>query len=104
MSAAKSNRREGSQTPARRSPKDHSHNSQPLQFTIASDYEQGRDVQARLVEEIERVGFAEQSLFAVKLALEEALINAIKHGNKLDPSKKVHVAAKIESKARRNQH
>jgi serine/threonine-protein kinase RsbW len=97
MGAAKSNRRDGSHTPARRSPSAHASNSQPLKFTIASDYEQGRDVQARLVEEIERVGFAEQSLFAVKLALEEALINAIKHGNKLDPSKNVHVEARIDS-------
>jgi serine/threonine-protein kinase RsbW len=67
-----------------------------LKFTFASDYEHGRDVQAKLVEEIERVGFADQSLFALKLALEEALINAIKHGNKLDPTKHVHVEAKIE--------
>jgi len=34
-------------------------------------------------------GYGERSLFAVKLALEEAVINAIKHGNELDPTKKV---------------
>jgi serine/threonine-protein kinase RsbW len=71
-------------------------NSKPLSFTIDSDYEQGRHVQDQIVRQIEQTGFAEQSVFAVKLALEEALINAIKHGNKLDPSKKVHIEAHLD--------
>ena len=33
--------------------------------------------------------FCEDAIFAVKLALEEALINAVKHGNRGDPSKNV---------------
>jgi sigma-B regulation protein RsbU (phosphoserine phosphatase) len=36
-------------------------------------------------------GYGERALFAVKLALEEAIINAIKHGNQLDTTKKVDV-------------
>lgn len=46
---------------------------------------------------IERVGFAEREIFAIRLALEEALVNAIKHGHQGDPNKEVqlryHVAA-----------
>ncbi len=34
-------------------------------------------------------GYGERSLFAVKLALEESVINAIKHGNQLDSTKQV---------------
>src|SRR4051812_18016702 len=67
----------------------------PLKFSIPSNYVAGRDVQKRILDDISRVGFNSQSQFAIKLALEEALINAIKHGNGLDPSKKVHIEAKV---------
>ena len=72
--------------------------SGPLKFTIKSDFMQGREVQSRILEDIEKHGFDSQAVFAVKLALEEALINAIKHGNRMDPAKHVHVEAKIDSK------
>ena len=35
--------------------------------------------------------FGEDDVFAIKLALEEALVNAVKHGNKLDKAKVVRV-------------
>jgi serine/threonine-protein kinase RsbW len=98
MGDAKSNRRQSAEPPAGRASGADSNHSQALRFTIGSDYEQGRDVQTKVVEAIERSGFHEQPLFAIKLALEEALINAIKHGNKLDPAKKVQVEAKIDQK------
>lgn len=34
-------------------------------------------------------GFSEDDVFAVHLAVEEAFFNAVKHGNKMDPDKKV---------------
>lgn len=34
-------------------------------------------------------------IFSIRLALEEALINAIKHGNQLDHTKKVHLSFRI---------
>jgi serine/threonine-protein kinase RsbW len=68
----------------------------PLNFTIPSDFTaELRDVQKRILDRVENCRFDSQSIFAIKLALEEALINAIKHGNKLDPRKKVTVAAKV---------
>ena len=36
-------------------------------------------------------GFPEEDVFAVRLALEEAVINGVKHGNRGDPSKHVQV-------------
>lgn len=71
-------------------------NSHSLKFTIDSDFDQGRHVQSQIIDRIEQSGFSEHNLFAVKLALEEALINAIKHGNKLDITKKVYVEATID--------
>jgi len=54
-----------------------------------------RQVQTKILDELANIGFNSHSHFAVKLALEEALINAIKHGNKLDKSKSVKIEAKI---------
>jgi len=70
----------------------------PLKFTIPSKFEAGREVQKRILDDVTRVGFNSHSQFAIKLALEEALINAIKHGNRLDPKKKVHIEAIVSPK------
>jgi len=69
-----------------------------VKLTIGSEDAAVRNVQDRILQELDRFGFDHQSHFAVKLALEEALINAIKHGNGRDPKKKVHVEFKINSK------
>src|SRR5688572_6024296 len=67
----------------------------PLRFTIRSDFHEGHEVQKRILDDVEKAGFNSTSTFAIKLALEEALINAIKHGNKLDPSKQVVIEARV---------
>jgi len=36
-------------------------------------------------------GFAEDALFGIDMAVREALANAVKHGNKLDESKRVEI-------------
>ena len=61
----------------------------PLRFDIASDYDEARAVQQKILDAVEAHGYTENAQFALKLALEEALINAVKHGNKLDPKKRV---------------
>ena len=43
------------------------------------------------MEEVDKHHFNEDAVFAIKLALEEALINAIKHGNKSDAAKHVFI-------------
>lgn len=60
-------------------------------MTIASDYGDAREVQRLIREEIEKAGYDHDTQFGIKLALEEAIINAIKHGNKLSKTKRVHV-------------
>jgi serine/threonine-protein kinase RsbW len=66
-----------------------------LRFEFPSDFDAGCDVQRQILAEIERHGFNPNSIFATRLALEEAMVNAIKHGNKLDPGKRVVVEAKV---------
>jgi serine/threonine-protein kinase RsbW len=45
---------------------------------------------ALVVEDLERQGAAPKHIFAVRLALEEALVNAVHHGNHDDPHRTVH--------------
>jgi serine/threonine-protein kinase RsbW len=66
-----------------------------LRFTIPSDFAAGREVQKQIMDSLEKRGFNCDCTFAIRLALEEALVNAIKHGNRLDPSKKVHVEVRF---------
>jgi len=63
---------------------------------IGSDLNQARKLEERLLEEVPRCGFSDAEVFAVKLALEECFINAIRHGNKFDPKKTVHVNWNID--------
>ncbi len=45
----------------------------------------------RILSEIEAYGFDQEDIFAIHLAIEEAFINAIKHGNKMDNNKEVKI-------------
>jgi serine/threonine-protein kinase RsbW len=64
-----------------------------LDVRIDSDFAAGHALQEQILSRLTGLGFTPDSVFAVRLALHEALINAIKHGNRLDPVKKVHVKA-----------
>jgi anti-sigma regulatory factor (Ser/Thr protein kinase) len=52
------------------------------------------DVRAH-VERIGSPGDVEKLIFEIRLALEEGLVNHCKHGNQMDPAKKVDVSAVI---------
>lgn len=67
-------------------------------FVIPSQFQRMREVQSALLDEIRRRDFNSESIFAIQLALEEGLSNAIKHGNKFDPGKTVTVDARITDK------
>jgi serine/threonine-protein kinase RsbW len=42
-----------------------------------------------VAEALQQNNYSEDDVFAVRLALEEAFLNALKHGNKMDSSKKI---------------
>jgi serine/threonine-protein kinase RsbW len=48
------------------------------------------EAQEKLLEELAAYGYGPAAVFAIKLAVEEAVTNAIKHGNGMDPRKVVH--------------
>src|SRR5437016_9153244 len=67
----------------------------PVELTIASDLAEARRVQAEIEQALRDGRFTDHDIFAIKLALEEALVNAIKHGNQLDRAKTVRVAFRV---------
>jgi serine/threonine-protein kinase RsbW len=65
------------------------------EVTIPSDLAEARRVQCVIEEALLASAYSEHDIFAIRLALEEALVNAIKHGNQMDPDKQVVVAYRI---------
>ncbi len=65
------------------------------EITITSDLAEARRVQEQIEEALQASSYTEHDIFAIKLALEEALVNAIKHGNQMDPDKRVFVVYNV---------
>jgi serine/threonine-protein kinase RsbW len=74
--------------------RDAGHNGS-LELLIPSDPAEARRVQDDIERALKVHRFDDRDIFSIKLALEEALINAIKHGNQMDRRKKVRVAYHI---------
>lgn len=64
---------------------------------IPNDTESAREVQERIVSLMEQNAWPMRDCFGVRLALEEALVNAIKHGNRMDPTKQVYIACNLNN-------
>ncbi len=62
---------------------------------IPSDTSEGKRVLDEILEQLKAHQWLERDVYSVHLALEEALINAIKHGNGNDPNKNVDVTCKL---------
>ncbi len=58
---------------------------------LDSDQDTATSFANELIQKARDKGFRKDDLFAIRLALEEALVNAIKHGNKKDPEKKIKI-------------
>ena len=65
------------------------------QYVIPSHPGAGGEVIRRVLAELERCNWPERDRFDVHLAMEEALVNAIKHGNLSDRAKSVYVACRL---------
>ena len=67
------------------------------EIVISSDPAEARRVQEDIEQALLAQQYDEREVFSIKLALEEALINAIKHGNQMDRGKKVSIRYRIHS-------
>ena len=74
-------------------------NLQPRQRSFSiSDKSEVPAVREEIASLLHALGYAQQDVFAVRLAAEEAIINAIEHGNKGDATKKVAVNYLLDPK------
>jgi len=72
----------------------------PIPFTdvvIPSDTNESRRFQEEIEKELRALQVTDQEIFALRLALEEALVNAIKHGNQMDRSRNVLISYRFLS-------
>ena len=64
-------------------------------MVITSNLQEARRAESKVLEQVRRMGYGETAWFAIRLALEEALNNAIKHGNRCDPAKAVEISYSV---------
>lgn len=63
------------------------------------DRQQIEQAETRILEALQQHGYREAETFGIRMALEEALTNAFKHGNKSDASKTVRLDCRIDEDA-----
>ena len=66
-------------------------NSTTVKLTIPSSHYKACDFCAAILEKLKSLGYNSDEIFGIHLALEEALVNAVKHGNSGQSGKKVMV-------------
>ena len=65
------------------------------QVKIPSTWEAVQEAAQEVLKEVAQADFSESTTFSIRLALEEGLINAVKHGNGMDAGKFVTLAYEI---------
>jgi serine/threonine-protein kinase RsbW len=68
-----------------------------FEYTLRSDFNETRPAADQIMQAVTEFQYSENDIFAIRLCLEEALINAVKHGNKHDPAKSVRVTARVSA-------
>lgn len=70
-------------------------------WEIPSDTSAGQEIQETIIQLLEQREFTDRDVFGMRLALEEGIVNAIKHGNRMDREKFVRIYCLVdEVKAR----
>src|SRR5918912_4001171 len=72
-----------------------------IEFELPSDVSLMNGVLQYLIERVARLGIIKPERSNLYVALDEAFVNAVKHGNKYDPSKLVRIAADLSAKEAR---
>ena len=72
-----------------------------FELVIPNDTAAALEIQDRIIRSLEDCGYPPRDVFGCRLALEEALVNAIKHGNGHDASKHVRIACRVSAERMR---
>ncbi|MBP7937402.1 MAG: ATP-binding protein [Phycisphaerae bacterium] len=67
------------------------------QVVICSDLHAARDVEEEVLRVTRALGYSHECSFAIRLALEEAIVNAHKHGHRGDTTKRITISYDIDS-------
>lgn len=68
-----------------------------IQCVLPSSLTAYHDFVQQVLESLEELQWQTADLFGVHMALEESISNAIRHGNKEDPAKRVHVECQVSA-------
>lgn len=71
--------------------------SKEERIIIRSDPQQLRRVESVILPRLEALNYGERAVFGVRLAIEEAVVNAMKHGNHMDKAKKVSITYSVDA-------
>jgi len=66
------------------------------EIEIPSTLRAAKKPEREILKHIERCGYTEEASFAIKLALEEAMTNAVRHGNGNDARKRIRVRYAVD--------
>lgn len=69
-----------------------------IELVVPNELRAAKGAEDRVMDDLERHAYSEEALFAIKLALEEALTNAVKHGNRNDASKQLVVRYRVDDR------
>jgi len=69
----------------------------PVEVVIPSDPAEARRVQEEIEAALRSHRCGDRDLFRIKLAVEEAIVNAIKHGNQMNRAKTVRVTYRVHA-------
>jgi len=70
-----------------------------FEVVIPSNYEAGQAVVERVISSLENAGLSARDVFGIRLSVDEAVTNAIKHGNQLSHEKTVRVNFQLSASA-----
>ena len=65
-------------------------------YTIQSELAESSRIQEEIMAVLRQLGFEDEDLADLHIAIEEGLANAIKHGNQLDASKQVKIEGVVD--------
>ncbi len=68
-----------------------------IDVVIPNDLLQVKEPEARVMAALRQCGYDADTTFAIKLAFEEAVTNAAKHGNRNDRSKSIHLRYYVDA-------
>ena len=68
-----------------------------VEMVVSNDLARAREAELCILDELNRCGYEGDTVFAIKLALEEALTNAVKHGNQDNATKQLVVRYYVDA-------